>query len=43
MSEVTIMGIGVAKRVFQLRGAREDGPVVFRKKLSRDQVLAFFF
>jgi transposase len=41
MSEVTIIGIDLAKRVFQLHGAREDGSVVFRKKLSRSQVLAF--
>ena len=42
MSEVTIIGIDLAKRVFQLHGARADGSVVFRKKLSRSQVLAFF-
>ena len=41
ISEVTIIGIDLAKRVFQLHGAREDGSVVFRKKLSRGQVLAF--
>ena len=41
MSEVTIIGIDLAKRVFQLHGAREDGSVVFRKKLSRGQVLVF--
>ena len=42
MSEVTIIGIDLAKRVFQLHGARADGSVVFRKKLSRGQMLAFF-
>lgn len=41
MSEVTIIGIDLAKRVFQLHGARDDGSVVFRKKLSRGQVLVF--
>lgn len=41
MTEVTIIGIDLAKRVFQLHGAREDGSVVFRKTLSRGQVLAF--
>ena len=41
MSEVTIIGIDLAKRVFQLHGARADGSVVFRKKLSRGQLLAF--
>ena len=41
MSEVTIIGIDLAKRVFQLHGARQDGSVVFRKRLSRGQLLAF--
>ena len=41
MAEVTIIGIDLAKSVFQLHGASEDGSVVFRKKLSRGQVLAF--
>lgn len=41
MSEVTIIGIDLAKRVFQLHGAGHDGSVVFRKKLSRAQLLAF--
>lgn len=40
MSEVTIIGIDLAKRVFQLHGARNDGSVKFRKKLSRGQLLA---
>ena len=42
MSEVSIIGIDLAKRVFQWQGAREGGSVVFRKKLSRGQVLVFF-
>ena len=41
MSEVTIIGIDLAKRVFQLHGACQDGSVAFRKKLSRGQLLAF--
>jgi len=41
MSKVTIIGNDLAKRVFQLHGARHDGSVVFRKKLSRGQLLAF--
>ena len=41
MSEATIIGIDLAKRVFQLHGARDDGSVVFRKKLSRAQFVAF--
>ena len=42
MSEVTIIGIDLAKRVFQVHGAHSDGSVAFRKKLSRGQVLVFF-
>ncbi|MCH2069586.1 MAG: IS110 family transposase [Shimia sp.] len=41
MSEVTIIGIDLAKRVFQLHGACQDGSVAFRKKLSRGQLLSF--
>ena len=41
LSEVTIIGIDLAKRVFQLHGSRHDGSVVFRKKLTRAQLLAF--
>ena len=40
MSEVTLIGIDMAKRVFQLHGARSDGSVAYRKKLSRGQLLA---
>ena len=41
MNEVSIIGVDLAKRVFQLHGASSDGGVVFRKKLSRSQVLPF--
>ena len=41
MSEVTMIGIDFAKRVFQLHGACANGTVVFRKKLTRVQLLAF--
>jgi transposase len=41
MNEVSIIGIDLAKRVFQLHGAAADGSVVFRKKLSRAQLLPF--
>ncbi len=34
MSEVTIIGIDLAKRVFHLHGARVDGSVVFRMSIS---------
>ena len=41
MEEVTIVGVDLAKRVFQLHGAAADGSVVFRRKLSRNQLLPF--
>ena len=41
MGHATIIGIDLAKRSFQLHGARPDGSVAFRKKLSRDKVLGF--
>ncbi len=41
MSDVTIIGFDLAKRVFHLHGARADGSVAFRKKLSRAQLLTF--
>ncbi len=42
MKEVSIVGLDLAKRVFQVHAARTDGSVVSRRKLSRAQVLAFF-
>lgn len=41
MSEVTMIGMDLAKRVFQLHGSCAHGTVVFRKKLARVQLLAF--
>jgi len=41
MKEVSIIGVDLAKQVFQLHGATAEGEVVFRKKLSRKQFLAF--
>jgi transposase len=42
MGEVTTIGLDIAKSVFQAHGADADGSVVFRKKLSRGRLLAFF-
>ncbi len=42
MTEVSIVGLDLAKRVFQVHAAGADGGVVFRKRLSRSQVLGFF-
>lgn len=33
MEDVSIIGIDLAKRSFQLHGARADGTVAFRRKL----------
>ena len=41
MAEVTIIGVDLAKNVFELHGAAADGSVVFRKKLSRPQFIRF--
>ncbi len=41
MEEVTIIGIDLAKRSFQVHGAKADGSVAFRRKLSRGKVLSF--
>jgi transposase len=42
MGEATIIGLDIAKSVFQAHGADAAGAVVFRKKLSRSRILAFF-
>ena len=41
MKQVHIIGIDLAKQGFQLHGARPDGSVAFRKKLTRGKVLGF--
>jgi transposase len=42
MGEVSTIGVDLAKNVFQVHGADASGAVLFRKKLRRHQVLAFF-
>jgi transposase len=42
MGEVTIIGLDIAKSVFQAHGADAAGSVMFRKKLGRGRLLAFF-
>ncbi len=42
MSEITTVGLDLAKNVFQVHGADGAGRAILRKKLRRDQVLAFF-
>lgn len=41
MGEVSIIGLDLAKNVFQAHGAAADGSVIFRRKLSRAQLLNF--
>jgi transposase len=42
MGVVSTIGLDIAKTVFQAHGADAAGAVVFRKKLSRGRLLAFF-
>ncbi len=42
MAEITTVGLDLAKNVFQAHGADASGRAMLRKKLRRDQVLAFF-
>jgi hypothetical protein len=41
MTKDTMIGVDLAKSVFQIHGASMDGTVKFRKKLSRPQFLNF--
>ena len=42
MSEITTIGLDLAKHVFQVHGVDAHGATVLRKRLRRGQVLAFF-
>ena len=42
VSEVSIIGLDLAKHVFQAHGASKDGRMVFSKRLRRHEVMAFF-
>src|ERR1700745_268428 len=42
MSEITTIGLDLAKHVFQVHGVDAEGTTVVRKRLRRGQVLAFF-
>ena len=41
MEQINMIGIDLAKNSFQLPGARADGSVAFRKRLSRAKLLDF--
>src|SRR5450755_2056501 len=42
MTSIKVVGLDLAKSVFQVHGVDEAGRIVMRKKLRRGQVLAFF-
>lgn len=42
MSVITMIDSDLAKRVFQLLGARDDGSIVYCETLSRARVFGFF-
>jgi len=42
MSEITTIGLDLAKNVFQVHGVDETGTVVVVKRLRRGQVIGFF-
>ena len=42
MQEVAVVGLDLAKNVFQVHGLATDGGVVFRRQLRRNQVRSFF-
>ncbi|HEY2533264.1 MAG TPA: IS110 family transposase [Xanthobacteraceae bacterium] len=42
MSEVSTIGLDIAKQVFQVHGADASGHVVFRKRLTRGKLIEFF-
>src|SRR5262249_54197991 len=42
MSEITTIGLDLAKHVFQVHGIDGEGTTVLRKRLRRSQVLGFF-
>ena len=42
MQTIAVVGLDLAKNVFQVHGVAADGAVVVRRQLRRGQVLAFF-
>lgn len=42
MEKITTIGLDIAKNVFQLHAVNEEGEVVLRKTLRRQQVMVFF-
>ena len=42
MSKVTLIGLDLAKSVFQVHGVNTEGKAILKKRLSRGQMLEFF-
>jgi hypothetical protein len=42
MEGIVVVGLDLAKNVFQIHGVAADGGVVVRRQVRRGQVLAFF-
>jgi transposase len=42
MSEITTIGLDLAKNIFQVHGVDETGTAVVVKRLRRSQVIGFF-
>jgi len=42
MQDVTVIGIDLGKRSFHLHGQDKSGNAVFRRKVSRQQLIEFF-
>ena len=42
MGQVVVVGLDIAKSVFQVHGVDRDGGVVVRRRLRRSRVLPFF-
>ena len=42
MNKLSVIGLDLAKNVFQVHGINEDGDIVVRKQLKRREVLRYF-
>jgi transposase len=42
MDETTIIGLDIAKQIFQIHGVSADGEITVRRRLRRSEVLRFF-
>jgi transposase len=42
MQEVAVVGLDLAKNIFQVHGMAADGGVIVRRQLRRSQELSFF-